>query len=86
MGMGDAKKSTEPKTRYLRCSVCGHVYAEYTSRDCPHPAVQRKYGNANGIARVCYYCCKKCEFAVKVKFIDSYDCIYTKKDGGESAD
>lgn len=76
MGMGDAKKSIEPKIRYLRCSVCGHVYAEYTSRECPHPSVQRKYGDAKGIARVCYYCCKKCKFAVKAKYMDAYSCTY----------
>ena len=43
---------------YLMCDRCGFKYDEISVRKCPHPAVNRKFGEY-----ICVCCCQKCKFS-----------------------
>lgn len=59
------------KRKSILCDKCHHSYRECSVRKCPHPAVQRHYGE-----NICVSCCKGCKFAVKTPFCGALGCGY----------
>lgn len=57
------------------CDVTGREYYKVAVRSCPHPAVIERYGYG-GVANVCIYVCKKCEFCIREKNMDAVRCGY----------
>lgn len=62
------------------CSKCGHLFDYGTVRDCPHPAVNKVYGD-----RMCFYRCSGCSFKTKERHTGAIGCGYgkTAKDDGK---
>lgn len=44
------------KSLYKICSKCGNEFHSCAVRKCPHPAVNRVYGE-----NICHSCCLKCK-------------------------
>ena len=44
--------------KLFKCEKCTHEYGTGQIRKCPHPSVQKNYGEY-----ICVYCCKKCKFS-----------------------
>lgn len=60
----------------IKCDKCGREFYESCVTQCPHPAVNRRYGK-----HICMYHCKKCIYSKKVG-IDLV-CTYKEKMMGE---
>ncbi len=41
-----------------KCSRCGREIRAQAVRDCPHDAVNKKYGKL-----ICYHCCSQCRYS-----------------------
>lgn len=55
-----------------KCGRCQNVYNAFPMiRKCPHPAVNKKYGEY-----ICYFCCKRCKH--NDKNVLGVRCIYPK--------
>ena len=81
MGQGDQKPKYTPSHHTSFCAVTRQYYADILMRQCPHEAVQRKYGAG---CKVSVYVCQKCKFGVKHKLFAGYGCGYEKEVGGSS--
>ncbi|PWL41372.1 MAG: hypothetical protein DBY45_10180 [Clostridiales bacterium] len=55
-----------------KCSRCGKEMRAHAVRNCPHDAVNTKYGK-----RICYHCCSQCKFS-RIEG-DGQICSYLKK-------
>ena len=71
MGMGDVNPPYIPKRNAVLCNKCRHRFTESAVQHCPHPAVNRKYGDS-----ICIYCCRGCKFVVKDKLSGAVGCGY----------
>lgn len=72
MGMGD--QHPKPIKRYQKqCAILGLYFDEALVRKCPHPAVQKYYGEY-----VSHYGCihKRCKYLRRVNLFGGYTCIY----------
>ena len=59
------------------CYKCNHDYKECAVRVCPHPAVQKRYGET-----ICILCCRGCKFVEKVPLCGAVKCGYTTEEKG----
>lgn len=51
------------------CDVCRREYGDMAVRHCPHPAVQRRYGES-----ICVWCCKRCRWHKTDGM--THECVY----------
>lgn len=65
------------KDTNIRCSKCGHKFAECAVRHCPHPAVKDKFDGEE--TYICIYCCRGCKFAGKSELCGALGCGYKSK-------
>lgn len=56
-----------------KCDKCCNYYGELQTRKCPHPAVNRVYGEI-----ICVYCCKSCLHSKA--YGTGWVCDYSKKE------
>lgn len=64
-----------PKTLYIRCAKCLHEYRPAAVRRCPHPTVQKVYGE-----QICVYCCGGCKYKIQTPYTGALGCGY--QEGG----
>ncbi len=74
MGMGDKKRPLQTSHAPVRCSKCGVLFDGLLTARCPHPAVQRVYGEY-----ICLYCCRKCKHGAVPKNIYGVYCQYPQE-------
>lgn len=75
MGQGDQKAKFAPSHHTSFCAVTRQYYPDISMRQCPHEAVQRKYGAG---CKVSVYVCAKCQYGVKHKLFAGWGCCYGK--------
>lgn len=64
----------------VHCYKCNHDFKDCAVRVCPHPAVQRVYGET-----ICILCCRGCAFKVTYPFTGALGCGYkTEQKEGET--
>ena len=56
-----------------KCSKCGNIFSDGAVQNCPHPAVNKKYGK-----NICWFCCGKCKYHHREIFVAGYTCTYGK--------
>ena len=57
----------------IRCDVTGNTYPSISVRECPSPAVIKRYGTG-GVARVCVHVCRRCKFAITFPYYGGVGC------------
>ena len=58
-------------------AVTGYQFRESTMRECPHPAIRKKYASAAGKCLVSPWTCKsKCRHAITYRFHGGVACGY----------
>lgn len=77
MGMGDKKPKFHPTYTPVRDDVIGKMF--FSTRECPHPAVIKKYGTG-GIANVSYWTCKMCQYGEDMKMFGGVKCGYKQQE------
>lgn len=75
MGMGDKKKEFKPSYGTTICDVSHLEFADSMIVQCPHPAVQERYG-FNGLCNVSIYICRKCKFKKTYPMHGGISCGY----------
>lgn len=58
----------------VKCSKCGHKFAECAVRHCPHPAVKAHYDGED--THICIYCCRGCEYGTGSALCGAMGCSY----------
>lgn len=74
MGQGDQKPKYTPSHHTSFCAVLRNYFPDISMRQCPHEAVQRKYGAG---CKVSVYVCRKCQHGVRHKLFDGWACSYS---------
>ena len=68
-----------PHDPLVACDKCGEERPRCSIAKCPHPAVNRVFGE-----NVCMYCCRKCKFhirlTVKEHGLNGVQCGYGKEE------
>ena len=77
MGQGDQKAKFAPSHHTSFCAVTRQYYSNISMRQCPHEAVQRKYGAG---CKVSVYTCKRCQYGKRHPLTDAWGCDYKPND------
>lgn len=71
MGMGDKQQKYTPSHHTSFCAVLRNYFPDISMRQCPHEAVQMKYGAG---CKVSVYVCAKCRYGVKHPLFNGWSC------------
>ena len=78
MGMGDRKKPFTPSYESVRCDVTGKRFPKFSVRECPDPAMIKRYG-VGGVCNVAVWVCYNCKYVKQFNHTGAVGCGLDKR-------
>lgn len=66
------------KKDFIHCYKCGYDFYPSCVGQCPHPVVNKRYGET-----ICIYCCRKCRHHTTMKYCGAVGCSYKNEKGSD---